>query len=84
MDAFYLHALGQYQTNMLLLWDRPRSRAFYCVLHALRQYQTNERILWDRPTSCFLTCFIDETSDSVGSPRLMFLLRFARIGPISD
>jgi len=53
-----LHALWQYQSNELLLWDRPNLCDLYHVFHALGQYQTNEVLLWDRPNSCFLWRFI--------------------------
>ena len=48
-----VHALCQYQTNELLLWDRPDSCFLWCFT-CLGQYQTNEVLLWDRPDSCLL------------------------------
>ena len=41
-----------YQTNELLLCDRP-DPCFLLCLHALGQYQTSELLLWDRPNYNF-------------------------------
>ena len=51
-----LHALGQHQTNELLLWD-ARMHVRHHNSHALGPHQSIELLLRDRPSSCSSLAF---------------------------
>ena len=51
-----LHMSGQYQTSVLLWWDRPNSCCLLCFTHIV-QYRTSDLLLQDGPNLCLLLCF---------------------------